>query len=415
MRLALIFLPSLATWLIAEIDASIPRSSSGSITSTRPSLDDGSAESHPRSPAWNISPKINQQGYLCDLFRRIPGEESVDCPPYSTSPTSRTQQQQTLNEPVIIRQVPGDGCCLFHAVAISLNLIQGRHLRMDDASSLRELKVMSRRLRLTAVDCLRSCKEVRQLRNTRYGNAIANKRRYRRLFIQGYESMATSQLLRDVSAQYGITPEEYCNLMEQDSYWGGGPEIVALCNVLERPIHVYELVASERYLNGDCESIQSETRVPDHLINKQFCLRRMATFGSPKYDSKVPLHILSADSRFPDVSPEVMKTSGNHFMAIFPVNTMRRHVNITHEEFNSQRKHRSVRGGGDASSIDGCHDERIMLAEELEESWLSHQEWCNFFEYSAPLDGNSDWLSDQIPMRTSSCWYRKLFHQHEED
>jgi hypothetical protein len=32
-------------------------------------------------------------------------------------------------------------------------------------------------------------------------------------------------------------------------------------------------------------------RVPDCLINKELRLCQMAMFGSPRYDSRVPLHI----------------------------------------------------------------------------------------------------------------------------
>ncbi len=42
------------------------------------------------------------------------------------------------------------------------------------------------------------------------------RRKYRRLFIQGDKTMATLQLLATAAAQYGISPEEDCNLMEQD-------------------------------------------------------------------------------------------------------------------------------------------------------------------------------------------------------
>ena len=98
--------------------------------------------------------------------------------------------------------------------------------------------------------------------------------------------------------------------MRQDSYWGGGPEIVALCNVLERPIHVYELCVN----------------------NNRFVLRRMACFGSPKFDRRQALHILSADSRFPDLEPGKQLAAGNHFLAMFP------------EEKRSKRQ-RGVRGG----------------------------------------------------------------------
>ena len=453
-----------ASWLVANVDASIPRSFSGSIATPasqvvaddEPLDDNGRVYHLPRSrPAWNASSKINSQGYLCELFRRIPGEDEesssssiVNDVDYSSSSYLKSNNKiDNLNEPVIIRQVPGDGCCLFHAVAISLNAIQERrHLRMNDATSLRELKIMSRSLRHMAVRCLRSCNN--DLRNNNNKSAISsdddkssisiantNNKRYRRLFIQGCETMATNQLLNDVSIQYGITPEEYCNLMEQDSYWGGGPEIVALCNVLEIPIHVYELVPTTKHHHhhidigdDDDDDVSSGgVVVPDHLLNKEFYLRRMATFGSPKYDTKTPLHILSADSRFPDVSPNSLKANGNHFMAIFPVSTMRQYVNISQIDnekgsSNTKKEHkrRAVIRGGDASNaIDGCHQ---TLEDFDENNWLSNEEWFNCFKYNnAPaLDGgNSDWLScsssalsrrsSRTPARkVSSCWYRKI-------
>lgn len=409
---------------ISVVYSSIPRSSSGSIAASRPSQsrcpaagdDDDPGDPYPRRPAWNASPKINHQGYLCELFRRIPGEwESAERPPPTTT-AAPDGVARNLNEPVIIRQVPGDGCCLFHAVAISLNLIQGRHLRMDDDESLGELKVMSRTLRHTAVECLRSCNNGRHRKDGRSGNNGIVRRKYKRLFIQGYESMATSQLLCTAAAQYGISPEEYCNLMEQDSYWGGGPEIVALCNVLERPIHVYELVASEGRniiddgYDGETSS-RGGIRVPDHLVNEQFRLRRMATFGSPRYDSKVPLHILSADSRFPDITPESIRENGNHFMAIFPVNAMRKHVNITREEFHSERKRRVRGGAASNNNNDDFHSGRVVSWEELDERWLSRREWFNDFKYSAPPDGNVDWIPVRISPMASRCSYRNLFRQ----
>ena len=45
----------------------------------------------------------------------------------------------------------------------------------------------------------------------------------------------------------------------------------------------------------------------------------MACFGSPKFDRRPALHILSADSRFPDLRPGEQLAAGNHFLAVFPV------------------------------------------------------------------------------------------------
>ncbi|KAL7536289.1 hypothetical protein ACHAXR_008621 [Thalassiosira sp. AJA248-18] len=413
----------IASWFVAQVvDSSIPRSSSG--TASHPSSQSRLGDFYSsRRPAWNASPKINNQGYLCEeLYRRIPGEWEAECPH-----TSIPNESQDLNAPVIIRQVPGDGDCLFHAVAISLNLIQGgRHLSLDDAERLWELKHMSRRLRRIAVECLRSCNDSKPPRRRFFHRQKdfhdhPRKRKAKkyssRLFIQGCESMATSQLLSTAAAQYGISSEEYCDLMEQDSYWGGGPEIVALCNVLKRPIHVYELVAAANDSMGNDGGMQRDTynkiRVPNNLVNKQFRLRRMATFGSPKYDSKKTLHILSADSRFPDVQPEIIRENGNHFMAIFPVDILRRWVNTTcengHERFDPDRKRR-VRGGAtNAIENSASCGRSLMLEEEVEETCVFHGEWFNDFNYNAPLEGANEWELDRSSLRVSNCWHRKLF------
>jgi hypothetical protein len=75
----------------------------------------------------------------------------------------------------------------------------------------------------------------------------------------------------------------------------------------------------------------------------------MACFGSPKYDRKEPLHILSADSRFPDVEPKRIRRVGNHFLALFPVDVTKRSNGgvlggvggLNHQ----LRKHALIRGG----------------------------------------------------------------------
>jgi hypothetical protein len=63
--------------------------------------------------------------------------------------------------------------------------------------------------------------------------------------------------------------------MRNDYFLGGGPEIVALVNVLRRPSQVYELWCKRP---------------------KRFAIwrRRMACYGSLNFDRREPLHILSA-------------------------------------------------------------------------------------------------------------------------
>ena len=90
----------------------------------------------------------------------------------------------------------------------------------------------------------------------------------------------------------------------------------------------YELIPSDEYtshhLNNDQSTninMLSSNNKTAIKINKQFALRRMACFGSPKFDRRDALHILSADSRFPDVDAHRIRRVGNHFLALFPVDT----------------------------------------------------------------------------------------------
>ena len=151
------------------------------------------------------------------------------------------------------------------------------------------------------------------------------------LFLQGDECLRAKDLVDAAASQYNMTGEKYCELMRRDSYWGGGPEIVALCNVLRRPIHVYELTE-------DMEEYEDEE---EKRNSPGFRLRRMACFGSPKFDRKEPLHILSADSRFPDVSPGRQLASGNHFLAMFPIKVKKKKTSVRRKRDEKVR----VRGG----------------------------------------------------------------------
>lgn len=237
-----------------------------------------------RFPPWNPSPNIDENGFVIQPYERVRGEWEKDV-------KIRRRHRTEVQTPCTIRQVPGDGNCLFHSISTSYaHAVNGTHLDLRQTQNLQWLYKNSARLREQAVDCL--------------------EQREKLLFLQGHEYLKARDLVEAAASQYKISGNEYCQLMRQDSYWGGGPEIVALCNVLERPIHVYELCVN----------------------NNRFVLRRMACFGSPKFDRRQALHILSADSRFPDLEPGKQLAAGNHFLAMFP-------------EEKRSKKQRGVRGG----------------------------------------------------------------------
>ncbi|KAL7471463.1 hypothetical protein ACHAXS_011822 [Conticribra weissflogii] len=283
----------------------------------------------PIHPPWNPSPKIHPNGFLTtpSLYPRLPGDwEPLANLRGKYAPSSTSPANALSLLPVRIRQVPGDGNCLFHSIAASLHrLVHGKHIDMSTPESIRRLRRRSLELRNRAVDVL-------------------EKQPRRRLFLQGDEYLEARELLAAAAAQFELGGEEYCDLMRRESYWGGGPEIVALCNYLQRPIHIYELIPTSSIAIDDNHhnlqqpqpqpqpQQQSPTNTKPQTIirnNKispkplptstQFTLRRMACFGSPKYDRREPLHILSADSRFPDVDPRKIRRVGNHFLALFPL------------------------------------------------------------------------------------------------
>lgn len=216
---------------------------------------------------------------------------------------------------VYVRQVPGDGSCLFHACSAALSWVEDKeHLHYTDKCSPRrnvraeddlDIYTRSEILRQISVDML----------------TPTRKRKEKLLFLQGNEYLRTHELLNIAASQYGITGEQYCEAMKKNGVWGGGPEIVALSNYLRRPIHIYELTSvgpqgnsrNPRQKNTNLVECASSTD-----SKQEFRLRRMACFGSPKFDSREPLHILSADCRFPDLDPGQQASAGNHFMALFP-------------------------------------------------------------------------------------------------
>eukprot|EP00978_Attheya_sp_CCMP212_P026812 scaffold88888_cov55-Attheya_sp.AAC.2 len=305
-----------------------------------------SANSAPATPPWNPSQKIDEDGFLTEFFERIPGEWEEEAGIGGRHGPRHVLQLRKI--PVMIRQVPGDGNCLFHSLATCLSYANnGTHVSMQDTQHV--MRCNSALLRQQAVDCLSQ-----------------NPKRW--LFLQGHEYLRARDLVDAAASQYDMTGERYCELMRKDSYWGGGPEIVALCNVLKRPIHVYELAShhpdneqrdvdekkkeDESVASGGESSSSSPSpgrsnskrvsRFTKQAAAPQFRLRRMACFGSPKFDRREPLHILSADSRFPDISPGKQLNSGNHFLAMFPVSSGTIKNNM-------QRHH--VRGGAGKSSF----------------------------------------------------------------
>ena len=185
------------------------------------------------------------------------------------------------NHSFCIQQVQGSGDCLFHSIAIGMAFEdEQRHLDMYDPVLTERVK----KLRALAVKTLTDDPN-------------------RTLHLEGEQELITSELVDAAAEQYGVTGEDYCRSMGKDGVWGGGPEILALANALERPIHVFEPIAA---CNGT-----------------EFRLQLCGAFGSPRFDQTgKAVCIVAADDRFPHCKPTEVKRhgeGGNHFLALLPI------------------------------------------------------------------------------------------------
>ena len=88
---------------------------------------------HHQPPPWNPSSLINiTTGLLKDIYQRIPGEWENE---YRLKSTPNTVMSD-LTQYCRIRQVPGDGNCLFHSISIGLNYLMNRtHYDLSSSST----------------------------------------------------------------------------------------------------------------------------------------------------------------------------------------------------------------------------------------------------------------------------------------
>lgn len=173
-----------------------------------------------------------------------------------------------------IRQVPGHGSCLYNAVAAWLS-----HATFQRHLSFFEWKMLelSSLLRALSVQILQSDQAL--VMEDDFANA--------------------SFLTEIIAISRGRTASEYCEWVSQPNTWAGGPELAALSAFLCCPIHIYGLATTGSFLK------------------KRFVLQPLVKIGSPIFDHKAPIEILSADGRFPHIWPGWQRKQGDHFLALF--------------------------------------------------------------------------------------------------
>ena len=123
-----------------------------------------------------------------------------------------------------MRNVPGEGDCMFLAVALATSTSMG--LGGNDA------------LLRSIADETRSV--VAQVLSSSDGN----------FHVEGKRIVRASDLLLSAARKEGLEREAYIKCLREGKLQGGGPELTVLSNVLRRPISIYELEWDEEKYQG---------------------------------------------------------------------------------------------------------------------------------------------------------------------
>ena len=120
--------------------------------------------------------------------------------PMTIAIASKEYETECFQE-FFVRQVPGDGGCLFHSLSVCFTYLKcGKHILFDG-----HMRKLSNQLRNLSSDVLQQ-------------NVT--------LLIEDGVGMDSATLLQEISMQYKISPSEYAQQIRNPSTWGGGPEII---------------------------------------------------------------------------------------------------------------------------------------------------------------------------------------------
>jgi hypothetical protein len=126
--------------------------------------------------------------------------------------------QSLMQRKFTMRNVPGDGDCMFQAVALAAATSSGLGANM---ALLRSIVKETRQIVASILES--------------NGN----------LYITDSKIVSTKQLLLSAAKSEGLSPVRYLELLRMEGkdggLYGGGPELAVLSNVLRRPISVYEI------------------------------------------------------------------------------------------------------------------------------------------------------------------------------
>lgn len=189
--------------------------------------------------------------------------------------------------PVKIRKNVGYGSCLFHSIAASILTVRSvSDCNHDDDAEARP----------THCEVMDYSSVLRDLAVTTLANGIETNAQ---MVLLQNETISASSLVNEAAVQFGMSAVEYLSEMKRENVWGGGPEIVAISNSLNRQIVLLETMhGHDNYLHDDNNTTHLKVRA---RLGPQTTIR--------------PIYILSTNQRFPIHNG---KASNNHFLAVIP-------------------------------------------------------------------------------------------------
>ncbi|KAL7480702.1 hypothetical protein ACHAW6_006366 [Cyclotella cf. meneghiniana] len=225
----------------------------------------------------SIHSKFAFQSFIFDQMTGIcrrPSSFHYD--PLPSNNGAKVENAERRDQYFVLRNVPGDGDCVFHAVLSSVFISMGM-LNPDAAFTSSDwMSSMVFEMRSVVANFLTSPD------GTLYVNNKPRKRLVR-----------CRDLLLSAAKSEGLTSEEYLTKLRLPGrlggLYGGGPELTVLSNILRRPISIYHLKPPQN--NFELQKDVDSTRMEGPCK-----IERVAVFGEGLFEdpcSTIPNSVVS--------------------------------------------------------------------------------------------------------------------------
>ncbi|KAL7497436.1 hypothetical protein ACHAWT_005619 [Skeletonema menzelii] len=195
---------------------------------------------------------------------RNPASFRYTSPPSNNNNNNAEKNDKTNAQFFVLRNVPGDGDCVFHAVLSAVFISMG-FMNPDADAGDTLLSSMALEMRNVVAKFLSSPE----------GTLYVNNKPAKRI-------VRCRDLLSSAAKNEGLSPDEYLKRLRQPGsqggLYGGGPELTVLSNILRRPISIYHLKQQQQ------SSIRNAT---DSSTATTCCeLERMGVFGEGLFEDQ---------------------------------------------------------------------------------------------------------------------------------